>query len=219
MRSHHDGPSGLGRLGDLGGPGPLHDPRPKAPRPLRTIVIAVAVLALVVAWMRYEPLEDAGASFACPAESQEIRASRFSDADAEQFPNRTAVCVVRNVDTTRATFVAAVRNDGWMAARLTGLRLSGVPDIFDVEGVGLAPSEAPLDPEEAEPLEGSARLPGDSTRVVTVTVTLPACGQVERARVVTLSELPLRARVLGLPRDVDVRLDPVLRLQAELCPP
>lgn len=216
MRSRHDGPTGLG---GLGGPGPVHDPRPKAPRPLRTIVVAVVVLAAVIAWMRYEPLDDAGASFACPDDTQEIPASRFSDADAEQFPDRTAVCVARNVHTTQPTFVAAVRNDGLVAARVTGLRLSGVPDIFDVERVALAPAEAPLNPDRAEPIDGSARVPGDSTRVLTVTVTLPECQQVERARVATLAELPLRARVLGLPRDVDVRLDPVLRLQAEMCPP
>lgn len=216
MRSRHDGPTGLG---GLGGPGPVHDPRPKAPRPLRTIVVAVVILAAVIAWMRYEPLADAGASFACPDDTHEIPAARFSDADAEQFPDRTAVCVARNVNTTRTTFVAAVRNDGPVGARVTGLRLSGVPDVFDVEHIALAPAEAPLDPDRAETIEGSARLPGDSTRVLTVTVALPECRQVERARVATLSELPLRARVLGLPRDVDVRLDPVLRLQAELCPP
>lgn len=216
MRSRSDGPTGLS---GLAGRAPLHDPRPKAPRPLRTIIIAVAVLAAVVAWMRYEPLTDADASFACPAEAQQIPASRFSDADAEQFPDRSAICVVRNVDSTRATFVAAVRNDGPVAARLTGLRLSGVPDVFEVERVAVAPSDAPLAPERAQPIGDSARLPGNSTRALAVTVALPDCGRVERARVVTLADLPLRARVLGLPRDVDVQLDPVLRLQAELCPP
>lgn len=216
MSSRSDGPTGLG---SLGGRGPLHDPRPKPPRPLRTIVIAVAILVAVVAWMRYEPLEDADVSSACPAETQEIPAARFSDADAEQFPDRTAICVVRNVDTTRATLAAAVRNDGPVAARVTGMRLSGVPEVFEVQRVAMAPSEAPLNPDRAEPIGDSARLPGNSVRVLTVTVALPDCRRVERARVATLADLPLRARVLGLPRDVDVRLDPVLRLQAEFCPP
>lgn len=203
----------------LGGPSPVNDPRRKGPRPLRTLIVALAILAVAVAWMRYEPFDGAETSFACPDDTREIPAAHFDDGDAEEFPDRTAVCVVRNVDTTRATFVTAVRNDGPLAASLTGLRLSGVPDVFDIEELGVAPLDDPLAADRAEPFDGAARVPGDSARVLTVTVSLPSCRRVESARVATLSELPLRARVLGLPRDVDVRLDPVLRMQAEFCPP
>lgn len=202
----------------LGGPEPVSRPRPKAPRPLLTALVAVAVAGLVVAWMRYDPITEPGPAPACPEAATERPAAAFSDADAEQFPDRSAICVLRNVDTTRVTVGTYIANEGPVGVRLTGVRVSGVPGVFEVEQIALAPADAPINLERAEPVDGSASLPGDTARLLAVTVALPDCETVERPRVVTLPELPLRARVLGLPRDVDLRLDPVVRLQAERCP-
>lgn len=205
-----------GSLG-LGGPSPIRDPRPKAPHPLRTTLIALAVLGLAVLWARYAPLE-AGPPTTCPPDAEEIGTGQLTMTDMEEFGDRSGLCLIRNVNTTRTTITTVIRNDGPIGARLTGARLSGVADLFDVEAIAVGRSQAPLDPEQAEPLEGSVLVPRHSERVVTMTVSLPPCDQVERPRVATFSELPLRARVLGLPRDVDLPLDPVLRMQSEACP-
>lgn len=201
----------------LGGPAPIDQPRSRTPHPLRRALIAVAVIALVVAWMRYDPLAPTDVATECPPSATSIPAARFGSADAEQFPDRTGLCVVRNVDTTRATIITRVRNDGPVGVELTGARLSNVPGVFDIQQVAVGPADAAGE-RRPTAIDGSAPVPGGATRRVAVTVSLPACAEVDRARVVTLSQLPLRATVLGLPRDVDVRLDPVLRLQAETCP-
>lgn len=203
----------------LGGPEPIARYRPKRPHPLRRALIAVVVVLAVVVWIRYDPLTAADQGTDCPPVATTIPAARFGDADAEQFADRRAICVVRNVDATQATITVAVRNDGPVGVDLTGARLSSVPGVFGVDRMAVGPVGDGEDAGELEALNGSAALPGDSTRLVAVTVSLPACGQVDRGRVVTLAELPLRASVLGLPRDVDVTLDPVVRLQTEACPP
>jgi hypothetical protein len=202
----------------LGGPEPLSRPRPRAPRPLLTAVVALALAGFVIAWMRYDPIEEPGPAAPCPEAAAEVPAADFSDADAEQFPDRSAICVLRNINTTRATLGTYIANSGPVGVRLTGVRVASVPGVFEIEELALAPADAPLDRERAEPVDGSVRLPGGSARLLALTVSLPDCATVGRPRVVTLPELPLRARVLGLPRDVDLRLDPVVRLQAEFCP-
>lgn len=212
IRRRHSNPLGLG------GPEPIAHTRPKTPHPLRRAVIAVLLALLVVAWFRYDPLAAPGAATECPPQATVVPAVRFSDADAAQFPDRSGICVVRNVNGTRATVSVVVRNEGPVGVDVTGARLSNVPGVFAVERVAVGPAGA-ASSRGLQPLDGSAPVPGGAARLVAVTVTLPRCEGVDRGQVVTLEALPLRASVLGLPRDVDVRLDPVVRLQAEGCPP
>lgn len=197
----------------IGGPGALADPRPRAPRPVRTALVAAAVLVMVVAWVRYLPLEG-GPATSCPEGAEATPAGQLTAADREAFGERSGLCLVRNVNTSETTVTAVVRNDGPVAAHVTGVRLDGVRGLFDVEGGRLGPGDA----SRGEPLDGSPRVPGDSERTLAVTFSLPACEQVEQSRVVTFDELPVRVRLLGLPRDLDLPLDPVLRVQSEACP-
>lgn len=202
---------------DLGGPPLRSSGQRRAPHPVRTALIALGVLGLVVLWARYAPLE-AGRPTDCPPGTEEVPTTQLDPRDYEEFGDRAALCAIRNVHETDVVVTASVRNTGPIGVRVTGLRLSGVPGVFHVEALAALPADDPTDVAAAEPFT-SLRIPGGEERVIAVRLALPHCENVDRARVATFPELPLRGRVLGLPRDVDLALDPVVRLEAEPCPP
>ncbi len=205
------------RVVGIGDPDPIEDPRPKPPKPWRPALALVVVVVVGVVWATYDPIEPGGPTV-CPAGSEEIPAGAFDDADAADYPDRSAICVVRNVTAEETEVTVAVRNDGPVAVELSVDRFAGAPGVFEVDEVTAAPAEADDPVAAAEPFD-DLTVEGESEVVLVIALALPACEAVERARVATFPELPLRAQVLGLPRDVDMRLDPVLRVQAEECPP
>jgi len=206
------------RVVGIGDPDPIEDPRPTPPRPWRPALALLAVLVVGVVWATYDPVEPGGPTV-CPAGSEEVPAGAFDDADAADFPDRTAICVVRNVTAEETEVTVAIRNDGPVAIDVSAERFAGAPDVFEVDEVAAAPADAADPVAAAEPVDGELTVPGDSEAVLVIALALPDCEAVDRPRVATFPELPLRATVLGLPRDIDLPLDPVLRVQAEECPP
>lgn len=191
--------------------GPLaEDPleRERSTHPLAFGLLAVAILGLVLAWMRYDPIT--GGPTACPA------GSTTAPLDFADFDDERQACTIANTTATRVEFGTAARNTGFLPFSVTEVRLDHLDaGAFAVEGV-LMEAEGGETREEAVPFEPFSLGPGDE-RMLWVTGSMHDCGEARRQRAYTFHHLPLRTRLLGLPRDSEATMDTPVRLVVEVC--
>lgn len=181
-------------------------PAGRRPRPLLVAALGVAVAALALVWTRYDPLV-AGGPTSCPPGAA---TAPLDDAGPER------VCGLSNRDAGAFSFGVSVRNDGLVAVRVADVALRGeIEGVVTVDGPVMSPAPGGRTP-AVVPFE-TFRLPPGDERLVGVSVSLPACAEARRARVVTFTHLPLRTRLFGVPRDTRVPLDPAVRLIVERC--
>jgi hypothetical protein len=190
---------------------PLDDER--RPRPVLLGLLAVVVLLLVVAWIRYDPMERGGAG-SCPEGSREMPVG-----DPAEPGDDAVVCAIGNRDSTTAEFSTTAYNSGLLPVRVTDVALRDeIQGVLTVDEILMWPENNQRGDVDADlvPFEPFRLGPGDE-RLVWVRATLPECEQAPRDRVLLFRDLPLRASVLGLPRDSDVPFDPPVRLIVERC--
>jgi hypothetical protein len=188
---------------------PLDDER--RPRPVLLAFLGLLALVLVVAWIRYDPVQRGGAG-TCPDASQEMPVGDDPGDDA-------VVCAVTNRDATTVEFSTTAYNGGLLPARVTEVALRGdVEGVLEFEDVLMWPANNQRGDVDADlvPFEPFLLGPGDE-RLVWVSAALPSCEEATRDRVVLFREVPLRTTVLGLPRDSHVSLDPPVRVIVERC--
>jgi hypothetical protein len=190
---------------------PLDDER--RPRPVLLGMLGLIVLVLVVAWIRYDPIERGGAG-SCPEASQEMPVG-----DPEHPGDDAVVCAVANRDTTTAEFSTTAYNSGLLPVRVTEVALRGeVQGVVTIDEVLMWPENNQRGDVDADlvPFEPFRLRPGDE-RLVWVRASLPSCEDAGRDRVLLFRHLPLRASVLGLPRDSEAPLEPPVRVIVERC--
>jgi hypothetical protein len=183
----------------------------RRPHPLLFGLLGLVVLLLVIAWIRYDPVERGSVS-ACPEGSQEVPVGQTSGDDA-------LVCAVSNRDTTAVGFGTAAYNGGLVPVRVTGVRLQeAVQGVFQVEDILTWPRNDQRGDVDADlvPFEPFRLAPGEE-RMLWVEASLPSCEEAPRERVLLFRELPLRTSVLGLPRDSAVAIEPAVRVIVEGC--
>ena len=144
---------------------------------------------------------------------------RGHDPDPEQPGDDAVVCAVANRDTTRAEFSTTAYNGGLLPVRVTEVGLRGeIQGVVTVDEVLMGPENNQRGDVDADlvPFEPFRLRPGDE-RLVWVRATLPSCEEARRDRVLLFRDVPLRASVLGLPRNSSAPLDPPVRMIVERC--
>lgn len=187
---------------------------PRRPRPLLVGLSSAVLLAVLLAWMRYDPVEGGDVSW-CPQPSTLLAAGDIDPVTGEQG----AACTVVNTEATSVAFAATVRNAGFLPVVVREARMRGeIQGVLRVEGVRMAARNGAEVASSRELVTFAPfRLrPGDQ-RLVEVHGTLPACEEVSRARVATLPAIPVRISVFGLPHDSSAGLVPPVQLIAEPC--
>lgn len=201
---------GVTRIPGAGGP---HG-SPRRPRPLLIGLVSAVLLAVLLAWMRYDPVEGGDVSW-CPQSSTLLTAGEIDPVTGELG----AACSVVNTDASSVAFAATVRNTGFLPVVVREARMRGeIQGVLRVEAIRMALRN---DTEVANSRElvpfAPFRLGPGEQRLVEVRGALPSCEEVSGARVATFSGIPLRISVLGLPHDSSAALVPPVRLIAEPC--
>lgn len=146
----------------------------------------------------------AGSAHVCPEGSTEGRL----DVD-----DRT-VCTLSNRNSTEATFGVAIANTSRLPVTVTDVPLEPLDLVgFTPQAVARASEDSDLVLEDFEPFRLS---PGEE-RLVQVDGRLPACEDRTEAGATTFTQLAVSLRVLGIPREASVILDPAVRLVSEPC--
>jgi hypothetical protein len=188
----------------------------RRPHPVILGVLSLAVLLLLILWIRYDPIER-GTVGACPEGSHEVPAGGAPD---EDMPDEdTLVCAVSNRDTTTVELATSAYNGGLVPVRVTDVRLpEEIQGVFEVEDVLMWPRNNQRGDVDTDlvPFEPFRLAPGDE-RMLWVQGALPACEAAPSDRVLLFRVLPVRTSVLGLPRDSEVPLDPAVRVIVERC--
>lgn len=124
------------------------------------------------------------------------------------------VCTFTNLNGTEATFGTSIYNDGPLP-----ITVSEVP-MEPLDLVGFTPTEVHVaaagDDRRLEEFESFRLGPGEE-RLVQVVGELPACEDREEGGATTFTDLALRVRVLGIPQDAAVPIEPAVRLVSEPC--
>jgi len=170
---------------------------------------ALGVLALVVVLgglaiaLSGDPVA-AGSAHVCPEGSTESRL----DVDDRQ------ACTLSNLNSTEATFGVAVENTSRLPVTVTDVPLEPLDLVgFTPDEVTRASEESDLVLEDFEPF----RLAPGEERLVQVHGQLPACEERTEGGATTFTKLAVSVRMLGLPREASVTLDPAIRLVSEPC--
>lgn len=190
---------------------PIEDERP--PRPLLLGLLAVLVLVVVVLWFRYDPLER-GAVTVCPEASRETPLGEPDDPAGE-----LVVCTVSNRDASTIEFATTAANGGLVPVRIRSITLGPQIDgVLTVDELLMWSANNQRVDVEAELVvfEPFTLGPSDE-RLLWVRAALPDCADAPRDRVLLFRELPVRASVLGLPRDGQIPFDPPVRVIVERC--
>ncbi len=170
---------------------------------------ALVVLALVVGLgglavaLSGDPVV-AGSAHVCPEGSTEGRL----DVD-----DRLA-CTLSNLNSTEATFGVAVKNASRLPVTVRDVPLEPLDLVgFTPQAVSRASEESDLVLEDFAPF----RLAPGEERLVQIDGELPACEDRTEGGATTFTKLAVSVRVLGIPREGSVTLDPAIRLVSEPC--
>ena len=124
------------------------------------------------------------------------------------------VCTFTNLNGTEATFGTAIRNNGPLPVTVSEVPLEPLDLVgFTPTAVHVAQADDDRRLEEFD----SFRLAPDEERLVQVVGELPACEEREEGGATTFTDLALRVRVLGIPQDAAVPIEPAVRLVSEPC--
>ena len=147
-----------------------------------------------------------------------LRAAGPTDCPADSVTGtledeQRAVCTVSNLDRTAASFAVPVVNTGRV-----GLTVTDIPfEPLDV--VGFTPHDVTLTgPEGSAPFAPFTLAPGEQ-QVLEVSGALPPCEARTEGGATTFRAVAVAVRVLTIPRQVTIELDPAVRLVSEPCLP